>query len=200
MPLAPFDANDFNLWYRTTHPVTGAALSYEREAFVQNLIWGSAEPQMLMAALGIVPGVRFALIGSGFGFLGEMLAALGYGPIANVETSPWVHTNKPLNATVEILNQDFRVTNGKRAIRQFLGLGNNTKVPWIITEDMLSCFTDSEILQFLPHLRDLGTNVAHLVSLGTGAVDPRLNWKTLAGYKALVAPDLVVARGTYEVL
>jgi hypothetical protein len=200
VPLCPFDANDFNLWYRTTHPATGAVLSYEREAFLQNMIWGSAEPQALMAALGIQPGTRIALIGSGFGFLGEMLAALGYGPIANVETSPFIHGQKALNANVEILNQDFRVTSGKRAIRQFLGLGNNTKVPWVITEDMLSCFTDSEILQFLPHLRDLGTNIAHLVTISVGTLDPRLNWKTLEGYKALVTPDLVVARGSYEVL
>jgi hypothetical protein len=200
MPLAPFDANDFNLWYRSRHPDTGAVLSYERAAFDLNYIWGTAEPQALMDALGIPTGVRIALIGAGFGFLGERLAVLGYGPIANVETSPWIHTNKPLNATVEILNSDFRVTSGKRAIRQFLGLGNNTKVPWIITEDMLSCFTDSEITQFLPHLRELGTNIAHLVTISEGFLDPRLNWKTLAGYKALVTPDLVVARGSYEVL
>jgi hypothetical protein len=108
MPLAPFDANDYNLWCRSTHPVTGAILSYEREAFLLHHIWGTAEPQMLMSALGIQPGTRIALIGSGFGFLGEMLAELGYGPIANVDTSPWVQANKPLNATVEILNSDFR--------------------------------------------------------------------------------------------
>ncbi len=165
----------------------------------------------LIAALeskGLVQGQRIALVGCGFGWMAERFNELGYGPIANgtsagrivsVDTSTWIQANKAANAVVPILNSDINGATGRRALKAALG-SNNQIIDWSISEDVLPVLTDLECAPFASALRQLSTNVAHWVSVGTVSVDPRLNWKTLEQWKALMSPDFVVQRGLSMVL
>jgi hypothetical protein len=174
----------------------------------------------LIAALvtkGLQVGQRIALIGCGFGWEAERFIELGYGPAADgtangkvlaVDTSTWIQANKNGNAAVPILDADVNAATGRRTIRQQFG-SNNAEVHWIISMDVLPILTgtgptpggNNEIVPFCQNLRSLAsTGVAHWVSIGTASGDTRLNWKTLAEWKAWVTPDFVVQRGTATVL
>lgn len=172
------------------------------------------DPDLLIAALvanGLQQGQRIALIGAGFGWVAERFIELGYGPMADgtangkvcsVDTSTWIQDNKSGNANVTIVNADVNAATGRRTIRQQFG-SNNAEVHWIVSEDILPLLSGSgptpsgnnEIVPFCQNLRSLAsTGVAHWVSVGSASGDARLNWKTLAEWKAWVAPDLVIQR------
>lgn len=174
----------------------------------------------LIAALeskGLTKADRVVLLGAGFGWAHEQFLAAGYGPTADgtangkllsVDTSAWIQSNKNGNATVTILNADVNAATGRRTIRQQFG-SNNAEVQWIVTEDILPVLSDSECGILATNLRGLAaTAVAHWITVGTRvwndpgtwAGDARLNWKTLADWKALMQPDWVIKRGTRTVL
>jgi hypothetical protein len=85
---------------------------------------------------------------------------------------------------------------------QAVGLPNNGKFDWVITEDVLPILDDAECVILSNALRNFATNLAHWVSVmpSVGQGDPRLNWKTLQDWKLLLPLDKVVQRGTALVI
>lgn len=209
MPLV--DSNDPALWvgptalYQQYRADGTGPVGYERS--VKDHILGN-DHLMLKQALGIQPGQSIVLLGAGFGWVAEGWAALGLGPIAAADNSTFIQGNKTGNAVVPILNEDGSTNASRGRIRQALGLTGGNLATWCISEDVLPIMSDAEARTFASRMRLIGTNVAHWISVGARrfdnpnvwAGDARLNWKTLADWKALVTPDRVVKRGTATVL
>jgi hypothetical protein len=209
MPLV--DSNDPTVWSSTYRVyVDGVERGYERAA--KDRIMGEDPDRMVEALVrvGLQKGQRIALIGCGFGWMAEQLVELGYGPIAdgtasgrivNVDTSTWIHANKANNAVIEILNQNINASTGRRAVKSAFG-SPNAVIDWAISEDVLPILTDSEVSPFCSALRQAAVNVAHWVSVlyPEADQDTRMNWKTLADWKTLVAPDHLIERGGSRIL
>lgn len=186
-------------------PLGKATLAYERAAMAR--IYG-ADGDRLRTALGLQPTQRICLLGCGFGWLVEQWRALGFTNLIGAEVSTHLRgrflTEVPLTIQPLILNESGETSTSRRNIKLALGVTGNSKLDWIITEDVLPILSDQECQQLGSAARDLAANVAHWVSVKQGGFpaghDPRLNWKTLAEWKALMGADRVVARGTAEVL
>lgn len=202
MPLV--DSNQAALWdggagslYRQYRADGSGPFGYERSC--RDRILGN-DHWLLKQALNLQPGQSIALIGAGFGWAAEDWFASGLSPIVAVDTSMWIQANKVQNATVTILSEDGTSNASRGRIRQALGLSGSTRATWCISEDVLPVLSDAEAVQLATAMRQIGTNVAHWVSVATVSGDPRLNWKTLEAWKALVTPDKVVQRGTATAL
>lgn len=187
-------------WYAVDGPNGGTRLGYSRAAKERLL---GDNHWKLLASLAIQKGQRIVLMGAGFGFVGEDWAAAGYGPIVNCDTSSWIQSNKTANATVAILSEGATTTASRRNIRTALG-GTNVNPDWIITEDVLPTLSNAEVTTLVNALRQFAatTKIAHWVTIPylLPSTFNGLNWKTLADWKTLVTPDLVVNRGTGEML
>lgn len=193
MPLMDFDSPA--TWdYLYGGPYT---LDRREEIFGEGMRDAHALRQALEAR-GMLPVNKVLIIGAGFGWLAKALMDAGYSQVVACDTSAYIQepTRKAANATVQILNEGGSTTGSKRNIRSALGLSGNNRAPFVITEDIVPCFTDAEIMQYVPHVRDLGTTVVHWTSvLSPGNYAP-LNWKSAADWKAMLSPDLIVARGS----
>jgi hypothetical protein len=222
MPLV--DSNQASLWdgssdlslYRAW--VNNLPVGYQRMADGSSPFIGN-DAKALIAALesrGLLKTHRLVLIGAGFGFVHDEFLAAGYGPTADgtangkllsVDTSTYIQANLNGNARVPILNADVNAATGRRTVRQQFG-SNNAAVDWIVTEDVLGTLIgagptpggNNEIVPLCQNLRTFTANVAHWISPLTASSDPRLNWKAMSEWKAWVAPDLVIQRGTSAVL
>ena len=205
MPLV--DSNDPAVWDSLYDGWTADGRTrahYDR--IVKDRILG-ADHWRLRDALALQPGQRIALIGAGFGWVAEDWAASGLGPIVAVDTSTYIQSRKVTEAAVTVYAEDVTTTQGRRALKQALG-GTGVTVDWAITEDVLPVLSDAECVQLDTFLRNWAVDVAHWISVGTRrfddanawAGDARLNWKDLAGWKALVPLSRCVRRGSAEVL
>lgn len=191
MPLVDF--NNPSVWdelYAASEG--GMVLHFERRA--KSLILGE-DHQTLRTALGLRGGEAVALIGAGFGWVAEDWKAAGLGPVLAVDTSKYLHSNLPGNAIVPILDADVSTPIGRQDIRYALG----GVVDWVISEDVMPCFTDEEAVALAEGMRKLAPNVVHWVSIKGGSRSA-LNWKTAIEWKQLLTPDKVVARGYSTVL
>lgn len=188
MPLLDF--NDKAVWdslYRCQPE--GQVLHFERAA--KSALLGNDHWELLKA-LDLKAGQSIVIVGGAFGWVAEDWIEAGYGPITVVDNSTYIHVRKAAHARVPIATE----------------LPTGPKADWLITEDVLPGLADNEIGQFLAPLRSRAKTVAHWVTVGlrrydnpnVWAGDARLNWKTLADWKTLVAPDYVVQRGTATVL
>lgn len=189
-------------------------IGYQRSQ-LQNYMGGDADK--LIAALvgaGLTKGQRICLVGAGFGWVAEKFIDLDYGPMSDgtsagrvcaTDTSTWIQANKNGNATVSILNADVNASTGRTAIKNAFNLKGNATVDWIITEDVLPVLVaagsvpggNNEVVPFCQSCRLISAHVAHWVSplIQGSDQDARLNWKSLADWKAWVAPDIVIGRG-----
>lgn len=228
MPL--IDSNDSAYWvydpqnpgkslYRVWEldPVTHRRLStrgYER--MVKDRIVGTVDIDRLIAPLvarGMTKGQRIVIVGCGFGWVTEYLIAQGWGPVGNgtsagrivsVDTSTWIQANKSVHAVVPVVNAEVNASTGRRTIRQQLGNPNIT-IDWCITEDVLPILAgndtgtgQNEYGPFASACRQVATNVAHWVTCEGN--HPELNWKSLATWTALMAPDVVIERPSGRVI
>lgn len=196
MPL--IDSNLQATWdslYRCE--LNGQTVHYARAA--KERILGN-DHWLLREALNIQPGQSIALIGSGFGWVGEDWAAAGYGPIANTDTSTWIQANLPGNAIVPVLAEGALSGASRNHIRTAAGLGPSAKFHWVISEDVLPVLTDAECLNLGAAMRILGTNVAHWVTVAGPNTRASLNWKTKEAWKILMGADLIVQRGRGEAI
>ncbi|HEY6617421.1 MAG TPA: hypothetical protein VIZ32_22995 [Vicinamibacterales bacterium] len=156
----------------------------------------------LHEVLGIEPGQSIILIGAGFGWVAEDWGAAGLGPIVAADSSTWIQTNKPLQATLPIYNENSSTGGSRSKILKALG---QAKATWCISEDVMPALDDDEAVQLALRMRLMATNVTHWMSCGVRkhddpnawAGDPRLNWKTLEDWKELLTPDIVVARSEW---
>lgn len=203
MPL--MDSNLQSTWEELYHcPMDDGTIAYfERRARYRIL---GNDHWALKNALNLQPGQTIVLVGGAFGWVAEEWISAGLGPIAVIDTSTWIQSNKAMHATVEIMNEDGATSASRGRIRQALGLTGAQQADWAISEDVIPLLSDAEVPDFIMRLRVIGTTVAHWVSVGQPADgggwagNPKLNWKTLEDWKALVTPDLVVQRGTDRVL
>jgi hypothetical protein len=81
-----------------------------------------------------------------------------------------------------------------------------TLIPLVVTEDLLPCLTNAEVTTALAELRRIASKLCHIVTCArpaspgsttvlAGDLTNRLgelNWKTHAGWKALVGSDLIM--------
>jgi hypothetical protein len=171
----------------------------QRMAIMGDSLRDITNMRLALEAKGMKPTDAVAILGAGYGWSVEEFLAAGYQNVIACDTSAYIHANKNVNAVVTIYNEGAQTNNSKRTVRQLLNRGGNSqKIDWAITEDILPCFTDAEISQYAPHLRDIATNVAHWVSCtfegATHTMD--MNWKTRDSWKAFMTPDWIVQRGT----
>lgn len=149
----------------------------------------------LRDALGVRSGQSVVLIGAAFGWVAEDWIDAGCNVTA-VDTSPWIHARKTIEARIPILNADCTTAVGRAAIVAAAG----ATIDWIISEDVMPVLSDAACIQLATSMRLLSINVAHWVSCVTASTDRELNRKTLAQWKALVPLDRVVRRGTNQVM
>jgi len=204
MPLV--DSNSAAVWdslYQCS-PKDGGGQIYHFDRIVKDRILGNDHWSLLTAlqTKGITKGQKICLLGAGFGWVAEDWVAQGWTPLIAVDTSTYIASRKATEATVTIYDYDITTGSGRNAIKQALGVTGNNKVNWMISEDVLPILSDTECGQLDGWMHDLGTNVAHWVSvLNAGSnQDVRLNWKTLAQWKALMPSSWVVSRGATEIL
>jgi cyclopropane fatty-acyl-phospholipid synthase-like methyltransferase len=72
----------------------------------------------------------------------------------------------------------------------------------VVTEDLLPALDDDEIARALAALRGVGRTLVHIVTPGDdrgGARHSDLNWKPIAAWRSLLAPDAVLDAETGEV-
>lgn len=95
----------------------------------------------------------------------------------------------------DIDNQTARAA--QRAVRNALGLSGNQTPDVVMTELMLSSFTDAELTSLLTRLHSWVTPLIHIVWT---LPDPVYNSKTLAEWKSFSPADTFVDWHTFEVL
>jgi len=191
MPLVDFD--DPELWNGgpTSLYRDAEGRGYVRETRGSYYGESGEDAIALRNALGVLPGDSIIFVGGAFGWIAELWERDGYGPIVVTDTSAWIHANKAANAVVEILNEDGATSESRDAILDALGVPVAT---WCISEDVIPTLTADEAQAMAANMRLVADNVAHWVTTKMVAQDERLNWKSLEEWKALLDPDLVVAR------
>jgi len=156
----------------------------------------------IVAALNLNANSKILIVGAGYGWMANDIAGLTGATVCAVDTSTYIQTRKAQNADIEILNADVSTGSGRSAIRQALGISGNSKASHAITEDIITCATDAECTQLSTYLHNLADVVVHwttMLNQGHGQ-DPRLNWKTVAQWKALLPNDLFIQRSGNVVL
>ena len=150
----------------------------------------------IIAALGINSTHKIGVIGAAYGWVTNQIAQQTGCVVAAVDTSTYIQSGKAANADIAILNADVSAGSGRAAIRQALGITGNNKASFMITEDVLPLLNDTECVQLSTHLHNLSNVVVHWVSLvePESKQDPRLNWKTIEQWKALLPGDLFIQR------
>lgn len=183
---------------------TGGFIRANKEAILgsRGLPPGQGDHWRLAKALNLQPGQSIVIMGAGFGWVAEDWVAGGLGQISCVDNSAYIHSNKNEHAVVPLHNENGQTQASRARIRQTLNLQGQVRADWCISEDVLPVLSDAEASQFIASMRLIGATAAHWVSISVNPAnsDPRLNWKTLEQWKAIVAPDLVVERGTERVL
>lgn len=141
---------------------------------------------------------KFLIVGSGWGWLVDFAVTAGYdayGIDASSYAIDKARSRYPTRASRMVLG-DALTTAGMDAVATAAGLhGNPARWDLLITEDFLDVCTDAEITIALSLLRArCRANLAHLVtpSDAGGELDQRVNWKTIAQWKALLSPPDVV--------
>jgi len=198
------DSNDPAVW-ASLYDLARLSDPNQRAGFERDSSLYSAAPreaQGIIAALGINSTHRICVLGAGYGWIANAIAQQSGCVVAAVDTSTYIQSGKAANADVEILNADVRAGSGRAAVRQALGITGQTKASFTITEDLLTILTDAECVQLSGFLHDFSTVVVHWVTLldQGGNQDPRLNWKSVAAWKALLPADLFVQRSGTVVL
>jgi hypothetical protein len=191
MPYIDFD--DPAVWAEMYNPPYERA---NREVLFSSGMKSARDLRLALEARGMLPTHKIALIGGGYGWVAEEWIAAGYQSLIVCDTSSYIQSNKAQHAVVTI-HAEGADSNGSRGnIRQLLGNARNSPIDWAVTEDVLPCFTDAEIGSYAPQLRQLARNVAHWVTPKSPGNYMTMNWKTVEEWKALLTPDLIVARGS----
>jgi hypothetical protein len=139
-------------------------------------------------------GQTLAIWGCGFGALVDLAVQGGYAAYGFDASSYAVNRGTTLIPAVaaHLFVRDALVSTSVTSSRRDAGLKGAAKFALLVTEDMLTCMSDSEITTTLPLLRgSCSTVLLHIVTPlePGGTQDARLNWKTVGDWKTLVAPD-----------
>lgn len=194
-------------------------LHYHRHV-MQDIVrahWDYLVPELSLSSTD-----RVVVVGSGFGWGVERLEELTSCLAVGVDISDYIHGAKAsteeaeviaaiiesgydpatgeglavMNAVLseprnksKIINESMYSTKSRNAVKRELG---NQLPTWIITEDMISDFSDADILEWKGHVDKLGVPICHIVRESFG-----LNPKTLEEWNALTG-HTVVSVGSYR--
>lgn len=174
----------------------------------------------LVPDLGLTSTDRVVVVGSGFGWGIERLEELTGCTAVGVDISDYVHnvkgvseddevraaivasgydpttghglevfnvcTTQPRTKTT-IINESMYTIKSRNAVKKALG---NQLPTWIVTEDMLSDFTDAEVLEWVGQIDKLGVNVCHIIRESFGTNNKTLEeWNTLTGHVCISTSD-----------
>lgn len=208
MPLLDWNLKStFDLLYDVPHPDgSKTRLGYDRIYF-KPLATGLTKKYVDL--LEITDGQSVVIFGGGYGWTVEAFNE-DYPNIkvVNIENSTYINSTK--DADTIILNEDMNSSKSIDAIK--IELGANT-IDWIITEDVLPCISDVDILSLLVKLDTIASNVCHKIStrddpklvplsnddypaygieLNPGSfgkcLEAGLNWKTATEWIQLLSP------------
>ncbi len=193
MPLV--DSDSASTWSQLySCQIDGETVGFDRKA--KNQYFGQ-DHFRLKDALNIQPNQRVALIGAAFGWIAEDWIDAGIPHVVATDISKWIHENKHHQAIIPILNEDSLSEESRQNIRRTAG----GSLDIAITEDVLPNLTDAECLDLAKNLRLLAPKVVHWISCVTPSSEgSSLNMKTIEQWKELLTPDLVIVRGTGEVI
>lgn len=192
-----WDETTFNKYYGKPLDNNGWLAGYSRESRSMGTFTGRRD--RLIAFFGIQPAHRILVGGAALGFLVESFHAAGYANCWGIDDSPYATAGHPDVANGVVLISE-RVQPGgriKAILRQETG---DDVFDFVITEDVLTCLTDAEIVseQILFACDGVmppgGGNVIHLVTHkrhdSQPARYPEINWKTVQEWK-----DWLIAQG-----
>ena len=205
---------NWDLFYGQTDSATGAVAGYGRDWATDFGRHGLDEPgtslnvraDRLLAGFAIVPADRILIVGSGFGFLIEVLKGRGFPNVWGIDSSSDIESRKGVEAsgdTVLISEEMSGVGRIKNIMRQQTG---GDEFGWIITESVLESWDDSDNTTLLNviegGLSTSADHAVHLVSEPPFAADVAgvLNEKTLAGWKATRPAHSFMSLDTGQVL
>lgn len=226
MPLKTWDKATFDATYRVGaepegHPNTRpeVKLHYCRAAIFPVVQRRAAE---LIRLLALTSGQRVAIVGAGFGWLGEVLAASGI-VTASIDTSTYIQSAKSTTEAADVrawiqaagLDPDSgkgaeilaRCVDGQARSRVTVlneDLANNQSrnrvrtawgggaPTWVLTEHVLESLTDAECSTLDSRCRSLGPT-AHLIEPTQTGNLPGYNRKTPAEWKTLLPNSQILS-------
>lgn len=147
-------------------------------------------------------GQKTAIWGCGFGALVSLAVAAGYDAHGYDASQYALDRGAALYPAIasRLHLRSALVSGDMTPSRRDAGLQGAQRFALLVTEDLLECMSDAEIATCLPLLRGIcSANLGHIVTpldpwgYDQGLSDPRVNWKTVAQWKALLTPpDLVL--------
>ena len=142
-------------------------------------------------------GQKVAVWGCGWGSLVNLAVSAGYDAYGFDASAYAITRGKALLPSIaaRLFQRDALVASDVTAAKTDAGISGNRQFALLVTEDVLACMSDAEISSTLPLLRGISsTNLLHMVTpldpwaQAHGLSDSRINWKTDAQWKALLAP------------
>lgn len=132
----------------------------------------------LVNSLSLQEGATILVAGCAFGYLVEELnkkEMIAYG----FDNSQYIQTHKRLEATIAVHNIDLGGRNFAAEVRRKTKIN---RFDWIITEDVLTSYADSELTELLNNCDQIADNVAHIVAQEAYAefnIKPLNTWRAL---------------------
>ena len=135
---------------------------------------------------------KVIVAGAGYGYLVEELIARGFDAIGFDASAYAIQKmNGSVNLTTRgrVFNRDMLNAADYNALKTSANLKRNDKWHIGITEDVLPCMSDAEVLQAVPFARDGCSNLVHIITPGV-VTDPSrvspLNWKTMVEWRTFL--------------
>lgn len=137
---------------------------------------------------------RLAIWGCGWGYLVQLAVTAGYDAYGFDASSYAITKGQAVLPSIanRLFVRDALVSADVTAAKSDAGIKGHNNFALLVTEDMLTCMSDTEISTTLPLLRGIcASNLLHILSVADGGginPDPRINWKTKAQWAALLEP------------
>lgn len=151
-------------------------------------------------------GQKSAIWGCGFGYMVRWATDAGYDAHGFDASSYAIGRGQTLlpNYAGRLHIRNALLSTDMTPARRDAGLQGAQRFALLVTEDLLTCCSDAEISTVLTNLRGIcSTNLAHIVTpIEQAGInrDPRINWKTIAEWKAIVSPPDILLGVNGEVL
>ncbi len=211
--------------YTGGHPNTRPELrgNYERRALfnptIPQLDHVTPEWERILTHFGWPTSTAICIIGVGFGWAIEYLNSQGFTDVWGVDPSLYIQGAKDETDPADNTKRSLvaaRVHNANvptpGEINRFLrdaghrnGPAGETPFDVCVTERVLTSLTDAEAMWLSAEIRNkdvvkAGGRVVHIESPLHQGSHPGYNWKSLAGWKALLPNDVIVGTGARKVL
>jgi hypothetical protein len=132
------------------------------------------------------------VVGAGWGFLVDELMALGFDAYG-IEASAYAHgkaaEHVPSSVHARMHQKDGLSAVQFTEVRRAAGLKGGQLFDLGISEDILPCLDDQEVMQLRGIMRGQCRNLLHIITPGAPG-EPKvtaLNWKTMADWRTLLA-------------